>query len=287
MNIAVLSGKGGTGKTLTAVNLAAAAGEAVYIDCDVEEPNGHLFFKPAELVTEQVPVRVPVVDPVLCDGCRLCVDFCRFHALAMVGSRLMVFEELCHSCSGCALVCPVNAISERDRSIGHIEVGTSRQVRVQSGFLDPGEASGIPIIKKLRSLTPAGADSVIVDCPPGSACIVMESIQDVDYCVMVAEPTLFGLHNLKMVHELVRLFQKPHGVVLNKCLDGDNPSKAYCRETGIPILLELPFDAEIGQLNSRGKILVREQPRYREVFQDLLERIRQEAGHETAVDLKR
>lgn len=287
MKVAVLSGKGGTGKTLVSVNLSAAAGDAVYMDCDVEEPNGHLFFKPGDLQQTPVNVRIPAVDEQLCNGCRVCVDFCKFHALAFVGGKWMVFDEICHSCGGCTLLCPQKALSEKDKPIGFVQSGTSGGVKVLTGFLNPGEASGIPIIKKIFAMDPSGSEPVIVDCPPGSACIVMESIQDADYCVLVAEPTLFGLHNLKMVHELVELFHKPFGVVLNKCMDGINPSEVYCREQGIRILLEIPFDEDIGRLNSQGRILVREDETYQTLFRGLLDTIRQEVAHETTIDPER
>lgn len=287
MNVAVLSGKGGTGKTLVSVNLAAAAGQAVYLDCDVEEPNGHLFFKPTELRQIPVTVKIPSVNADLCNGCRVCVDFCKFHALAFTGGKWMVFDEICHSCGGCALLCPQKALTERDRAIGFIQTGTSGGVKVLTGFLDPGEASGIPIIKKIFAKAPSGADPVFIDCPPGSACIVMESIQDADYCVLVAEPTLFGLHNLEMVHDLVKLFRKPFGVVLNKCMAGINPSEVYCKQQGIRILLEIPFDEDIGRLNSDGRILVRDDPKYQALFHDLLDTIRQEVAHETTADPER
>lgn len=269
------------------MNLAAAAQHAVYLDCDVEEPNGHLFFKPTQLKETPVTVKIPVVDADLCKGCRICVDFCKFHALAFVGSKLMVFEDVCHSCGGCTLLCPQKALSETDQPIGSIQSGVSDGVAVVTGFLNPGEATGIPIIKQIFARVDTKSDPIFIDCPPGSACIVMESIQAADYCVLVAEPTVFGLHNLKMVHELVTLFNKPHGVVLNKCMPGNNPSEDYCRERGIKVLLKLPFAEVIGSLNSDGRILAREKPEYQALFEELFKKISQEVADETAVDLKR
>jgi MinD superfamily P-loop ATPase len=219
MKIAVLSGKGGTGKTLVSVNLAAAARESVYIDCDVEEPNGHLFLKPDDIQSEEISIKVPFVNEKLCTGCRKCVDFCKYNALAYINNKLIVFDEICHSCGGCVLFCPEKALAEKDKTIGQVQRGVSHNVTVITGILNTGEASGIPIIKKLLNTKPEDHKFTLIDCPPGSACIVMESIKGADYCILVAEPTLFGVHNLTMVHELVRLFEKPHGVVLNKCLD--------------------------------------------------------------------
>ena len=288
LKIAVLSGKGGTGKTLISVNLAAAAGASVYIDCDVEEPNGHLFFRPEGAAGADVTVKIPVVDEALCSGCRRCVDFCKFNALAFAKERPFVFEKVCHSCGGCELLCPEKAISEKEVPVGRVQKGVSGGVRVESGILNTGEASGIPIIKKL--LEDEAADPalpVFIDCPPGSACAVMESIRDADYCILVTEPTVFGVRNLQMVVELVRLFSKPHGAVLNKCLDGENPAETFCLENDIPILGRIPFDNELGTLNADAKIAVRESERFKVLFTSLLETVRKEAGHETAADPQR
>ena len=284
MKIAVLSGKGGTGKTLVSVNLAAAADEAVYIDCDVEEPNGHLFFKPAGITSEKISVKIPVVDETLCNGCRICVDFCKFNALAYINKQLKIFETICHSCGGCILFCPAHALSEKDKTIGEIQSGSSENVSVITGILNTGEASGIPIIKKLLDTPSGGKEITFIDCPPGSACIVMESIKDADYCILVGEPTLFGVHNFNMVYELVKLFDKPHGAILNKCLEGDNPAELFCIDKNIKILGRIPFDTEIGTLNSNARILVREHPKYRELFSALLQIVTQEVRRETVVN---
>ncbi|HNX29897.1 MAG TPA: ATP-binding protein [Syntrophomonadaceae bacterium] len=284
MKTAVLSGKGGTGKTLVSVNLAAASEEAVYIDCDVEEPNGYLFFKPEKVVAENVTVKIPLADEGLCDGCRKCTDFCKFNALAYINEKLLVFNEVCHSCGGCVLICPQKALTERDKTIGEIQKGVSEQVQVITGILNTGEASGIPIIKNLLQRIPSGHGDIFIDCPPGSACIVMESIKDADYCVLVAEPTLFGVHNLSLVHDLVKLFGKPHGVVLNKCLEGDNPSEKYCEENNIKILGKIPYDNELGTLNSNGLIAARESEKYRGIFAALLQVVTGEVRNATIID---
>lgn len=284
MNIAVLSGKGGTGKTLLSVNMAAASKSATYIDCDVEEPNGYLFFKPEEIVEENVSVKIPEVDKELCSGCRKCVDFCKFNALAFIKKAPIVFGDICHSCGGCSLLCPENAITEKDKVIGKIEKGKSQGIDVYTGILNTGEVSGVPIIEKLLEENRATDNEKlsIIDCPPGSACIVMESIKDADFCVLVAEPTAFGAHNLEMVYELVSLFGKPFGVVLNKCLDGENPSEEFCKEKGIKILGRVPFEKELGELNSNAKIAARESERYNKLFKDILETVKGEVQHERA-----
>lgn len=284
IKIAVLSGKGGTGKTLVSVNLAAAAKESVYIDCDVEEPNGHLFFKPEGVKSKNIAVKIPFVDEKLCSGCRKCVDFCKFNALAYINNKLIIFDEICHSCGGCALICPEKALSEKEKIIGEVQEGMSENVRVVTGILNTGEASGIPIIKTLLSDRQEDKEFTFIDCPPGSACIVMESIKDADYCILVAEPTLFGVHNLSMVYELVRLFNKPHGVVLNKCLEGENPAERFCIDNNISILGKIPFDNELGMLNSKALISVRENKKYQDLFYSLLQIVTKEVQHETIIN---
>jgi len=281
MKIAVLSGKGGTGKTLVSVNLAAVAKKSTYIDCDVEEPNGHLFLKPEEILEETISVKIPMVNNELCSGCRKCVDFCKFNALASIKNKLIVFEDVCHSCGGCILVCPQKALTEKEKVIGKIQKGISGEVTVWTGILNTGEATGIPIIKKLLANNASVEQLTFIDCPPGSACIVMESIKDADYCVLVAEPTLFGVHNLNMVYELVKLFNKPFGVVLNKCLEEENPAERFCLEKNIKILGRIPFDNDLGTLNSNSEIVINKNEKYRELFSSLLDTVIEEVQHKT------
>ena len=285
MKIAVLSGKGGTGKTLVSINLAAVEGLSTYIDCDVEEPNGHLFFKPDDLVEEVITVKIPLLDNNLCNGCRKCVDFCKFNALAYIKDKLMVFEEVCHSCGGCIMLCPNNALTEREKVIGKILRGVSGNVNVNTGILNTGETSGIPIINRLLNEDKTTNDQLtVIDCPPGSACAVMESIRYADYCILVAEPTIFGVHNLNMVYELVRLFNIPYGVVLNKCMGGENPAEQFCIKNDIKILAKIDFDNELGILNSNAKIAIRESDKYQRLFSSLLEIVKKEVEHETTTN---
>lgn len=285
MKIAVLSGKGGTGKTLVSVNLAAAAKNSTYIDCDVEEPNGHLFFKPTDVVEEDVTVKIPEVDNELCNGCKKCVEFCRFNALAYTRDKLIVFDDICHSCGGCMMVCPVDALTEIDKSIGKVQMGKSEGVHVYTGILNPGQPSGIPIIQRLlEEGKSAEEDVILIDSPPGSACTVMETIKDADYCILVAEPTVFGVHNLNMVYELVKLFNKPFGVVLNKSLEGENPAEQFCIERNIDILGKIPFDNHLGTLNSNAEIAVRKSEKYKELFTTLLDTVKKEVHHETTIN---
>jgi len=287
--IAILSGKGGTGKTLLSVNLASAALDSVYVDCDVEEPNGHLFFKPYWNIEKEISVKIPEADPQKCDGCKRCVEFCKFNALAYISGKLKIFDDVCHSCGGCQIICPQGAITEKDKTVGTLSIGDSEGVHVLSGMMQTGIASGIPIIKELLYQCGSCKDDhpIFIDCPPGSACIVMESIKDADYCLLAAEPTIFGRHNLEMVWSLVKLFKKPHSVVINKCVDQSDPTEEFCKENGIKILDKIPFDVELGTLNSNGKIAVRESKKYRDLFSSLLGKIYREVSHEAAVNSER
>lgn len=273
MKIAVLSGKGGAGKTLVSVNLAAAAERAVYVDCDVEEPNGRLFLKPQGIQETEVTTRIPEFEKEKCTGCRTCVDFCRFHALVYIKEKPKVFSEVCHACGGCSLVCPNGAVTEKKRVIGRVEEGMHGEVKVITGILNLGEASGVPVIQAALQEGKKEDSLMIVDCPPGSACPVVESISDADYCLLVAEPTAFGFHNFCMVHELVSLLGKPCGVVINKYEASYEPLEAYCRDQEVPILLRIPYEEEIAASVSSGEILCEQSPEYMEKFQELLSRI--------------
>lgn len=270
MKIAVLSGKGGAGKTFTAVNLAAAAGRATYIDCDVEEPNGRLFWRPENVRVTPVAKLLPEFGGARCTGCRKCVEFCRFHALLYIKGTPMVFPEVCHSCGGCQLVCPEGAVREVPRRIGALEEGTRGDVRVVTGVLDPGEASGIPVI---RQALERAEGLTVIDCPPGSACGVMESVMDADCCVLVVEPTAFGFHNFKMVHELAGLLGKPCGVVINKQAEAYPPLEDYCRQRGLPVLDRIAYDPALGRCLADNQIAAKVLPGYGERFRALLEKI--------------
>ncbi|MDO5409813.1 MAG: 4Fe-4S dicluster domain-containing protein [Lachnospiraceae bacterium] len=284
MKVAVLSGKGGAGKTLIAVNLAASAKKAIYIDCDVEEPNGRLFFKPENVRTKQVHTLLPEFDISKCTGCRKCVDFCHFNALIYIKDKPKVFSEVCHACGGCGLVCPEHAISEVERPVGHLEQGTHRNVDVITGVLNLGEASGIPVIRDALKAGEAGealaakndteTDSLtVIDCPPGSACSVMESISDADCCLLAAEPTAFGFHNFRMVYELASLLKKPCGVIINKMDAPYEPLEAFLQEHEIPVLLRIPYDMKLAKLAARGFIACEADEAFASLFAELLKKI--------------
>lgn len=275
MKIAVLSGKGGTGKTFVSVNLATVAQNSVYLDCDVEEPNGKLFFNPTIISTDSISVKIPVFDFEKCTGCRKCVDFCQFNALAFV-KKPILFELICHSCGGCVLACPFGAITERDKPVGVIENGIHKDVKVHTGILKVGEISGVPIIRDLLKKQGKENEITVIDCPPGSACTVMESIEDVDYCVLVAEPTIFGIHNFNMVRNLVELLEKPFGVVVNKYETKENQMKKLCDENGYNMLYQIPFNKTIAQNNAVGMIASENNVEIKNIFEEILDSIRKE-----------
>lgn len=284
MKIAVLSGKGGTGKTLISVNLASVANGSCYIDCDVEEPNGYLFFKPEIDIAEKVTIKIPSVEPDKCSGCRICVEFCKFNSLAYIKDKLIIFEKVCHSCGGCTALCPQNALKEMEKVVGEIQEGFSTNVRVISGIMNVGEETGVSIIKKLLSKIKDEEKYTFIDCPPGSGCSVMESIKDADFCLLVAEPTIFGVHNFNMIYKLVTLLDKPFGAILNKCFEGENPAEKFCLSNSIKILGKIPYDNDLGELNSNGQIAARENEKYYNLFMQLLHTIEMEVKHETTIN---
>ncbi len=271
MKIACLSGKGGAGKTFIAVNLAAVAGSCTYIDCDVEEPNGGLFFKPEQVEVEKVHVLLPEFDAAICDGCKQCVSFCKFHALVYIKEKPMLFDEVCHSCGGCKLICKKGAVTEVEREVGVLELGVHRRVAVVSGILHTGEASGVPVIHKALE---KASNLTVIDCPPGSACSVMESVMEADYCVLVAEASAFGFHNVKMVHELVSLLGKKCGIIINKELEKYEPLEDFCEDHKIEVLDRIEYDSDLARRLANGEIVVESSKLYKEKFEAILTKIR-------------
>lgn len=273
MKIAILSGKGGAGKTMVSVNMAASAEKAVYIDCDVEEPNGRLFFKPKNITEHFVHTLIPDFDSEKCIGCRECVNFCKFNALIYIKEKPKVFSEVCHSCGGCSIVCSQGAISEIKRSVGLVEHGRYKNIDVVTGILNLGEASGIPVIKKAQEIGFDIEGLKIIDCPPGSACSVMESVMESDYCVLVVEPTAFGFHNFKMIYELVTLMKKPCGVIINKMDKPYMVLEDFCLDNNIPILMRIEYNEKFASLSAAGEILVEHDFELKNEFQKVLYKI--------------
>jgi MinD superfamily P-loop ATPase len=274
MIVAFASGKGGTGKTTVSLNLARVFGSDINLfDCDVEEPNDHLFLQGQ--VHEEVPVTIPIpqVDDLLCDGCGECGRFCEYHAIVTFGAVPLVFPEMCHGCGGCMRVCPKKAICEVGNRIGVVKVLQSGNIRLIQGCLDVGVAMAPPLIRAVKSRLRDG-ESAILDAPPGTSCPVIAAIRDTDLVVLVTEPTPFGLYDLKLAVDMVRVIGIPFGVVVNRVGIGDERVHLYCEEEKIPILLEIPEDRRIAEAYSRGRLIVEALPEYRGLFEDLLQRIK-------------
>ncbi len=272
MIISVASGKGGTGKTTVAVNMALSLGNVQLLDCDVEEPNAHILLQPKIDETRPVYTRIPVISEELCDYCGKCSTFCAYHALFVAPKTVMVFPELCHNCGGCSLVCPKNAIKEKDRQIGVIRKGKVKGVEAVYAELNVGEPMAVPLIREVKRQIEKDK-TVIIDAPPGTACPLIASVYNSDYCILVAEPTPFGLHDLKMTVQVLNDLEIPMGVVINRAGIGDKKVYEYCKKEDIPLLLEIPFSKRIAELYSRGIPFVVEMPEWKEEFLKLLGKI--------------
>jgi MinD superfamily P-loop ATPase len=278
MIISVASGKGGTGKTTVSTNLALSIEEDVRIlDCDVEEPNAHLFLKPVLGKRKTVTTPVPEVDTEKCTYCRKCAEICRFRAIAVVAESVLVFPELCHSCGGCVAICPENAITETGRELGEIQAGRINEMDFIHGRLRVGEAMSPPLIKEVRkSITP---DTVnIIDAPPGTSCPVITAMKGTDFILMVTEPTPFGLHDLKLAVEAVKILSIPHGIVINRADIGDSGVADYASSENIPVLMEIPFDRKIAEAYSNGIPFVEIFPEWKEKFRELYFKIEELAA---------
>ena len=274
MIIAVASGKGGTGKTTIATNLAKSIGDgAQLIDCDVEEPNSHLFLNPRIERSEEVYLPNPKVDLSKCTYCGECAKICRFSAIVVIKENVLTFPELCHGCGGCSLVCPEEAISEIPKAIGILEQGKSDSLGFIHGRLEVGEAMSPPLIKAARSRAEKNG-VVIIDAPPGTSCPVIAAVKGSDFCILVTEPTPFGLNDLELAVEVVRELGIPSGVVINRSDIGDLEVNKYCQSASIPILLEIPEDRHIAEAYSRGIMIIDVIPEYKERFQELFAAIR-------------
>ncbi len=257
MRLAIASGKGGTGKTTLATSLAyaaAARGESVaYLDCDVEEPNGHLFLRPVITREEPMTRLFPVVDPAACTHCAACARACRYGAIACVGQQTLVFTELCHSCGGCLLACPTGAIQEVPRPIGTLRIGASGAVQFVDGVLNVGEAMSPPAIRMVKEQAP-DVGLAILDCPPGTSCPAIESVRGCDLLMLVTEPTPFGLHDLKLAVDMARVMGLSFAVVINRAGAGDREVWDYCRQQRIRILAEIPDDRAVAEAYARGQL---------------------------------
>jgi len=269
--IAVASGKGGTGKTSVAVGLALSLPDVQFLDCDVEEPNAALFLRPEIAETFPVGIPVPEVDEAKCAHCGKCAALCAYNAILDLGKKVLVFPHLCHGCGGCTQVCPEKAISEKENSIGIVNRGRAGDIDFVQGTLNVGEPMATPIIKKARRLIDR-TKTVILDSPPGTSCPMIETVRDADFCLLVTEPTPFGLNDLRLAVETVRQLQVPFGVVINCSGIGNDEVKKYCAEENIPLLLEIPWDRRIAEGYSRGEPIVSVLPDMKNDFLKLLKK---------------
>jgi len=277
MRVAVASGKGGTGKTSVAVNIAISIGNIQFLDCDVEEPNAHLLLHPKISRTEPVYILVPVINEELCDHCGKCSEFCQYNALFVSKKKVSFFPELCHSCGGCTIICPTEAIKEEKRKIGILKFGSTNNIEIVYGELDVGEPVAVPLITEVKKQIETDR-TVIIDSPPGTSCPVTETVKGSDFCILVTEPTPFGLHDLKIMVQVLEPMGISFGVVVNRAGLGDKKVYEYCEEKKIPIMLEIPYQRKIAELYSRGIPLSSEILGWKEKFEKLFKEVRKLTG---------
>lgn len=284
LRIAVASGKGGTGKTTVATSLAlslAGGGPGlppVFLDCDVEGPNAHLFLKPTFQRRQDVAIQIPRVDAAKCTACGRCAEVCEYHAIVVLGKRTLVFSQLCHGCGSCTLVCPENAISEEPHAIGVLEAGTAAYgIPFARGVLNVGEPMAAPAIRQLKHWGIPAAEAegrvVILDAPPGTSCPVVETVRGADYLLFVTEPTPFGLHDLRLAADVAAELGIPAGVIINRDGIGDTAVDEFCADAGLPVLLRIPFERAIAEGVAQGRTLVEIHPEYALRLQAVFARI--------------
>jgi len=272
VRLVVASGKGGTGKTTVAVNLALSGPGALLLDCDVEEPDGHLFVGTEGELVEDVTLPVARVDKSRCTLCGDCARACQYNAIAVLPEHVMVFDQLCHGCGACSIVCPEDAIFEEARRIGELRRGNGGSVDMMWGVLDVGEAMATPVIRRLKEV--AGDDGFqVLDAPPGTACPVVETIRGADYCVLVTEPTPFGRYDLSLAVELLEELRVPCGIIVNRDRDDGGALDSYLREQGLEVLMRIPDSLDIARLYAQGIPFTEVMPRWRQRFRQLFENL--------------
>jgi len=273
--ISIASGKGGTGKTTIATNLALSINNDVqFLDCDVEEPDAHIFLNPRIKKTLTASIPVPKIDESKCNFCGRCAEVCAYNALAVLKDKVLSFPHLCHGCGGCSLLCPQKAITEVNKDIGVVEIGNSNNLQFVQGILNIGETMSPPLIKAVKNyINPTRI--VIIDAPPGTSCPVIEAIKGSDFCILVTEPTPFGLNDLILAVRVLRKLNISFGVVINRSDIGDNKLEDYCEKEDIPVLMRIPFKKEIAVAYSKGIPIVERFPEYKDEFVSLFKRIKE------------
>lgn len=278
MIIAVASGKGGTGKTTVATSLALALVPempVLFLDCDVEAPNAHLFLMPEFDRRVEATLMIPEVDETGCQFCGTCAQVCQYNAIIVLGQQVLIFPELCHGCGSCALNCPEGAISEVPEGLGILESGhTDGGIRFARGTLNIGKPMAVPVIRQLkRWQSPHPGETVIIDAPPGTSCPVVEAVRGADFVLLVTEPTPFGLHDLKLAYELTQELGLDAAVLINRDGIGDSGVDDFCAKTGLPVLLRIPLDRGIAEGLAQGKPLITLQPNYETLLRDVVKAI--------------
>jgi MinD superfamily P-loop ATPase len=276
MILSIASGKGGTGKTTVAVNIAlsiSADQKLQFLDCDVEGPNAHFFIK-AEFEKEKISyLPIPEIDDNKCTYCRRCAEVCAYNALAVLKESVLTFPELCHGCGACKLFCPENAIKEIGKRIGVIKSGHAGNIFFLSGKLDVGQAMSPPLIRQMKKMIDHEQD-VILDVPPGTSCPMVETVKGSDHTLLVTEPTPFGLNDLKLSVDTLRQMGIPFSVILNRARTGDEIIHEYCQKENIPLIMEIPLDRKIAEAYSKGEALIDIDPSFKTKFSELYDSLK-------------
>jgi MinD superfamily P-loop ATPase len=283
--LAIASGKGGTGKTSLAVNMALSIGCCQLLDCDVEEPNAYLFLPSKPKSARPVYTTIPKIEVGLCNCCGECAKFCKYNALFALKDQILIFPELCHGCGGCALVCPKKAIAEEKHKIGTLTFSSTDDFDLVYGELAVSKPMAVPVIKAVKKQADLDKD-VIIDSPPGTSCPFVETVRGSDFCILVTEPTPFGLHDLKIAIEVLRKMSVPFGVVVNRAGTGDTKLDEFCKKETIQVLLEIPYQRRIAELYSKGIPFILEMPEWKTKFQTLFNEIKKRVTNEAVNNFK-
>lgn len=279
MNIAIASGKGGTGKTLVSTNLFWAAQKegmpVTLVDCDAEEPNVREFIQGEMYDSISVSQHIPIINTDKCTFCNKCHDYCTYHAIVCIppSKYIQVVEELCHDCGACIVACEFDAITEKEKTLGRVNsMSLNTHAKIIEARAEVGVYSPVSVIKSAIK-TAKGDELCLFDAPPGISCPLIATVENADFVLLVTEPTPFGLNDLKLTVDTLKQLGKPYGVIVNRAELGNKEVYQYLEQKGIPLLMEIPMDREIARIYCEGLLLVDEKPEYQRLFIDLLHRI--------------